>query len=63
MVMVALSAPATQVSVERAFSALALVMEPRRLSLKGTSIDNILICALNRDLLQFVDFDFPSPSS
>lgn len=52
-----LSAPATQVSVERSFSALALVMEPHRICLKGDLIDDILVCALNKDLLDLVDFN------
>lgn len=55
--MVVLSAPATQVSVERAFSALAIVMEPLRTCLKGDVIDDILVCALNADLLELVNFD------
>lgn len=56
LVMLVLSAPATQVSVERSFSALAIVMGPHRISLKGEIIDDILVCALNKDLLELVDF-------
>lgn len=51
-----LSVPATQVSVERAFSALAIVMEPLRTSLSGDNVDNILVCALNPELLMCVPF-------
>lgn len=56
-VMVILSAPATQVSVERAFSALALVLNPLRTSLKGAAINDILLCALNDDVLSLLDFE------
>lgn len=57
LAMTVLSAPATQVSVERSFSALGIVMEPHRINLKGDNIDNILICALNRELLGFADYE------
>lgn len=55
-VMVILAAPATQVSVERAFSALALVMDDIRCKLSGTTIDNILRIALNRELINEINF-------
>jgi hAT family C-terminal dimerisation region len=61
MAMIALSAPATQVSVERAFSAFGLVMTPKRSSLRGKSIDNILMCNLNRNLLNLFNFEVPNP--
>lgn len=54
LAMVVLSAPATQVSVERSFSALAIVMDPLRISMKGELIDDILVCALNKVLLDLV---------
>lgn len=57
MVMVALSAPATQVSVERAFSGLAIVLQSNRMNIKGTKIDDVLICGLNRELINFIDFE------
>lgn len=57
LAMVVLSAPATQVSVERSFSALAIVMDPLRISMKGELIDDILVCALNKVLLDLLDFD------
>jgi hAT family C-terminal dimerisation region len=56
MALVALSAPATQVSVERVFSALAILMQPRRSSLKGAKINDVLVCGLNRNLLELVDY-------
>lgn len=57
MVLVVLSAPATQVSVERSFSALALLLEQRRININGKKIDDVLVCGLNRDILAFVDFE------
>ncbi|KAJ6644591.1 hypothetical protein Bhyg_09560 [Pseudolycoriella hygida] len=56
-VTVVLSAPATQVSVERAFSALALLMDDLRCNLLGSTIDNILLIGLNRELVPMIDFD------
>lgn len=55
-VMTILAAPATQVSVERAFSALALLLEDLRCKLLGSTIDNVLIVGLNSDLTNRVDF-------
>jgi hypothetical protein len=63
MVMVVLSAPATQVSVERAFSALGLVLPAKRSSLKDSTIDDILICYLNLELLSLFHFEIPNPPS
>lgn len=56
-VMVVLAAPATQVSVERAFSALALLWDSTRLNLKGSTTDNILAITLNRQLSNLVNFE------
>lgn len=55
-VMVILAAPATQVSVERAFSALALLMDDVRCKLSGTTVDNILRIALNSELTNEINF-------
>lgn len=45
-----------QVSVERAFSALALLLEDIRCNLGSSTIDNILKISLNRELVNYVDF-------
>lgn len=55
-VMTILSAPATQVSVERAFSALALLLEDIRCNLASTTINNVLCISLNRELVNYVNF-------
>ena len=47
---VVLGVPATQVSVERAFSALALVLTSRRTRLNDDTLNDILICKCNHDL-------------
>lgn len=47
---VVLSAPATQVSVERAFSALRYILNDYRTSLGSDSLENILIVRLNFDM-------------
>lgn len=56
-VMVVLSAPATQVTVERAFSALALVLNNHRCNLHTSTVNDILSICLNRDLIGFIKFD------
>lgn len=43
MAIVVLAAPATQVSVERAFSALGLILTQRRINLKGSKLNDILL--------------------
>lgn len=48
---VVLAVPASQVSVERAFNALGLVLTNRRTNLSAENINNILICKLNVDLM------------
>lgn len=52
-----LAAPATQVSVERAFSSLGILMHYKRCSLKEDTIDDILVCHLNQDILSFVNYE------
>jgi hypothetical protein len=46
-----LGAPATQVSVERAFSMLALVLTSRRTRLSDQNLNNILSIKLNSEIL------------
>lgn len=50
--MTILSVPATQVGVERAFSAL-----DGRCNLAGSTIDNVLCISLNCELVNYVDFN------
>ena len=52
-----LSAPATQVSVERSFSALKLLVSPHRTRLEKQVVDNLLIISLNREILSRVNFE------
>jgi hAT family C-terminal dimerisation region len=47
---VILAVPPTQVSVERAFSALGLVLSARRNRLSDNAINDLLICKLNSDI-------------
>lgn len=51
-----LSIPSTQVSVERAFSSLPLILKKNRLSLSSVSLSNILMVRLNYDKIEEVDF-------
>lgn len=51
------SAPATQVSVERAFSAMRLLLHHTRFNLSPNQIDDILLCNLNRDLFDSLNFN------
>lgn len=51
---VVLAAPSSQASVERAFSALALVLTDLRTALNDSTLANILIIKLNKDLYQKV---------
>lgn len=57
MAIVILAAPATQVSVERAFSALGIILTPRRMNLRGSKLNDILVCRLNQEIFSLVDFD------
>jgi hAT family C-terminal dimerisation region len=45
-----LAVPPTQVSVERAFSALGLVLTARRNRLADKTIDDLLVCKLNVEI-------------
>ncbi|XP_017468782.1 PREDICTED: uncharacterized protein LOC108360849 [Rhagoletis zephyria] len=60
---VVLAVPATQVSVERAFSALSLTLKKHRSKLNDATLNNILITKLNFDLLYFRDNDMHDISS
>lgn len=57
MAVTVLAAPATQVSVERSFSALGIVLDQRRMKMKGSMIDDILVCRLNSELFSVVNFE------
>lgn len=57
LAIVAGAAPATQVSVERAFSGLRLLLHHLRFSLSEENINNILMCFLNQDLFEKIDFE------
>lgn len=54
---VALAVPATQVSVERAFSALSTILTKMRSKLSKETINNILIVKLNDDILNKLCID------
>lgn len=49
---VALAVPATQVSVERSFSALPIVMTKNRRNLSAEHLENILLLKLNSTLIE-----------
>lgn len=49
---VVLAVPATQVSVERAFSALKFVLSPQRVHLTEQSLRNILFVRLNENFFE-----------
>lgn len=55
---VALAVPATQVSVERAFSALSTILTKLRTKLSKKTLTNILLYKLNVDLLKSSNLDF-----
>lgn len=59
---VVLAAPASQVSVERAFSALGLILTQKRTSMKSAKLNDILINSnlLNGVNLIELDLDIPS---
>lgn len=50
--MVVLATPSNQVSVERSFSALALVLTSHRAGLGQDALEDILIIKLNRDIFE-----------
>lgn len=52
---VILAAPASQVSVERAFSALGLILTQKRTSIKSAKLNDVLIIKLNSNLLNGVN--------
>lgn len=52
-----LAIPCTQVSVERTFSALPIILTKFRAQLKNDTLNNILVIRLNSDLLKKVDFN------
>lgn len=52
--MVVLAAPSNQVSVERGFSALALVLSPQRTRLGPDTLENILLIKLNKEVFMQV---------
>ncbi|XP_036317585.1 uncharacterized protein LOC118732561 [Rhagoletis pomonella] len=54
---VVLAIPATQVSVERAFSALSTILTKLRTKLSKKSLSNLLITKLNFELLKFSTLD------
>lgn len=54
---VALAVPATQVSVERAFSALATILTKLRSKLSSTTLNCILLVKLNFDLIKNNNLD------
>lgn len=49
--LVVMTVPSTQVSVERSFSALAIVLSPARTKLSAQNLANILLIKLNSELL------------
>lgn len=54
---VALAAPATQVSVERAFSALPVVLTKYRYNLNSEHLENILLVKLNPSLMEKISMN------
>lgn len=52
LAMIALSASVTQVSVERCFSAIKLLLEDHRLRMSPTMLNDLMIIRFNRDLLE-----------
>lgn len=52
-----LSVPSTQVTVERAFSALALVLTQQRTKITSEHLNNTLVVRLNADIVKNVKFE------
>ncbi|KAE8742106.1 hypothetical protein FOCC_FOCC012380 [Frankliniella occidentalis] len=52
MAMIVLAIPATQVSVERLFSALRFILRPQRFKLAGDRVDDIVFLHANADLVR-----------
>jgi hAT family C-terminal dimerisation region len=55
--LVVFSAPGTQVSVERTYNMLRILLTPSRNRLSCRTTSEILLINLNRDLLHYVDFE------
>lgn len=53
-----LAAPCTQVSVERSFSALSVILTDRRLRISDENLANILFVKLNDDLFNCVILEY-----
>jgi len=51
---IVLAIPATQVSVERLFSALRFILRPQRFNLSSSNVDDITFLNANADLVQEV---------
>lgn len=51
LAMTALAAPATQVSVERCFSAVKILLDERRLRMSADLLNDLMIIRCNQDLL------------
>lgn len=54
LAMVVLTIPASQVSVERLFSALRFVLRPQRFGLSGRHVDDVMFLNANKDVVQNV---------
>lgn len=52
LAMIALAVPATQVTVERCFSAIKLLLQHHRLRMSSERLDDIMTIRYNKDLLQ-----------
>jgi hypothetical protein len=57
LALIVLSAPVTQVSVERSFSGLSGLLVQKRNQIADETISDVLLCNLNRDLIELVDFE------
>lgn len=55
---VVLAVPATQVSVERSFSALNLILNNRRTSLSEKTLKEIMFVKLNKSLFNYLKIDY-----
>ena len=58
MSQIVLAVPCTQVTAERAFSALGLILTERRIRLSETNLANILFVKLNSELFNNVEIDY-----
>lgn len=54
---VVFAAPCSQVTVERSFSTLAVLLKCHRMNMLSGTIDNILMCNLNSDLFATINFE------